>query len=76
MIGLAAFALIQAATSPAATDPASKVRCVRIEETGSFVRKKRVCHTEAEWRMLERRDNTELDRMRDRTPINSQRPVG
>ena len=85
MIGFLLAAALQAAPAAApvsATTPAStpvaaaKKRCKRQQETGSFVRATRVCHTEEEWRALERRDNIELDRMRDRTPINSQRPVG
>jgi hypothetical protein len=55
---------------------AEKVRCRRVEETGSNIRGKRVCHTDAEWRALHRSNNMDLDRMRDRAPINSQRPTG
>ncbi|WP_333573315.1 hypothetical protein [Sphingomonas sp.] len=79
MIGSVALLLAIAQTaSPSAAAPAAapKVRCVRVEETGSLIRKKRICHTQGEWRLIERRDDTELNRMRDRTPINSQRPNG
>ncbi|MBB3911425.1 hypothetical protein GGQ81_002059 [Sphingomonas desiccabilis] len=77
MLSLLAAALALQASPPALPTPTPpKKRCVRIEETGSYVRKQRVCRTEAEWRALERRDGAELDRLRDRTPINSHRPDG
>lgn len=78
MISLLLLAAVQTAASPAPASPPAepKLRCRSSGETGSFVKKKRVCHTEAEWRALERRDDIELNRMRDRTPVNSQRPVG
>jgi hypothetical protein len=76
MISLLALAILQAAPPAAPPTPAPRLRCQRGEETGSYVRKKRVCRTDAEWRALERRGNVELDRLRDRTPINSQRPDG
>ena len=34
----------------AAEDPDQKIKCRRIEITGSLVRKERVCKTVAEWR--------------------------
>lgn len=36
-------------TPPAAQDDGEKVICKRIEDTGSRVRKTKVCHTKAEW---------------------------
>ncbi|MFS0773425.1 hypothetical protein [Sphingomonas sp. 1P08PE] len=83
MIALALSLAVQAAappatppaTAPAATAPA-KLRCRRIETTGSFARSRRVCRTDAEWRAAQGRSDLDLDRMRDRTPVNSQRPVG
>lgn len=76
MIGVLALVVLQTAQPAATATPAPKMRCVRVEETGSYVRKKRICRTLEEWRALGRRDDMELDRMRDRTPINSQRPEG
>jgi len=58
---------------PGKYDPA-RVRCKRIAETGSFVKKKRVCHTEAEWRELQEDTDRQLDAMNDAARINSMRP--
>ncbi|UYY57638.1 hypothetical protein [Sphingomonas sp. S2-65] len=78
MIGFLLLAAVQttASAAPATPPDAPKMRCRSSFETGSNVKKKRVCHTDAEWRALDRRDDIELNRMRDRTPVNSQRPVG
>lgn len=40
-----------------ATDPDQKIKCKRIEVTGSLVRKERVCKTVAEWRALQESGN-------------------
>ena len=41
------------AETAAPVDPDQKVKCRRIEVTGSLVRKERVCKTVAEWRALQ-----------------------
>ncbi|SEN73465.1 hypothetical protein SAMN05192583_3436 [Sphingomonas gellani] len=65
------------ATAPSPTQEAApKLRCKRQAETGSYVRATRICHTEKEWREIERGNSLEMDRFRDRTPINSARPLG
>ena len=46
-----------AAESTAEPDPDQKVKCRRIEVTGSLVRKERVCKTVAEWRALQESGN-------------------
>lgn len=77
---LVVAAALQAASAPTpaptAVTTSTKPRCKRIAETGSYVRATRICHTEEEWRAIERGNSLEMDRLRDRTPINSQRPVG
>lgn len=78
MIGVFLLVTVQAvpAAVPApAPSPTTKLRCRRMEETGSYVRAKRVCRTDAEWRALQRREDIELDRLRNREPIN-QRNLG
>ncbi len=45
-----AAATAQVAVMPA--DPLDKVRCVREDVTGSLVSKRKVCHTEREWRRI------------------------
>ena len=50
--GMATTAAAQdkAAVPAVQADPATQVVCKRIEETGSLVkRKKKICHTRAEW---------------------------
>lgn len=37
------------------------IRCRRLEETGSLVRKQRVCKTNAEWRALSEQGNRDAD---------------
>lgn len=49
------FLIMAAATAQAAPEPANpldKVRCIREEVTGSLVAKRKVCHTEREWRRI------------------------
>lgn len=42
-----------AAQAQAKADPATEVVCRRVEETGSLVKKKKkICHTRAEWDKL------------------------
>lgn len=42
-----------AVQAQASTDPAAEVVCRRVEETGQLVKKKKkVCHTRAEWDRL------------------------
>lgn len=48
----AALMLAGSSTSATAAEqvrPADKLICRRMAETGSLVRKKRVCHTQGEW---------------------------
>lgn len=41
------------AVPAAQTDPAAQVVCKRVEETGSLIKKKKkICHTRAEWEKL------------------------
>lgn len=49
------LALLLAATPMAASPPSpepQKLICRRFAETGSLVKKKRICHTKAEWARL------------------------
>lgn len=41
-------------------DP-NAVRCRRLDETGSLVRKTRVCKTNAEWRAISEQQNRDAD---------------
>ena len=58
--------LIMAATTPPSVpetpDPLDKVRCIREDVTGSLVSKRKVCHTEREWRRI--RGNAESEARR------------
>jgi hypothetical protein len=63
---LLATAAAQAAPQPA--DPLDKVRCIREDVTGSLVSKRKVCHTEREWRLI--RGNAESEARRITQPGN------
>ena len=39
-------------TAPAATDPDQKIKCRRVEVTGSLLKKGKVCRTVAEWKVI------------------------
>ncbi len=54
LIPAAALLLVAATDAPGKKEPAdpNKVRCKSQVETGSLVRKAKVCRTEAEWRRL------------------------
>lgn len=57
------FADAAASAPPPAPNPADKIVCRRILETGSLVKGQRVCHTRAEWARLAdlgRRDAEDL----------------
>ena len=64
--------LTMAATTPQSVpesaDPLDKVRCVREDVTGSLVSKRKVCHTEREWRQI--RGNAESEARRITQPGN------
>lgn len=61
-------------TEPAATqDPDQKVKCRRVEVTGSLVRKERVCKTVAEWRAIQESGNQNA---RDIVDHSRTRPAG
>lgn len=47
---------VHSTTAPTTPKPASKLKCISTEVTGSLARRVRVCHTPEEW-----------DRLRDRT---------
>lgn len=38
--------------APAATDPDQKIKCPRVEVTGSLLKKGKVCRTVAEWNVI------------------------
>lgn len=41
-----------ASPAPAATDPGQKIKCRRVEVTGSLLKKGKVCRTVAEWKVI------------------------
>ncbi len=60
-----------AAAAPAATEqvftpatPPEKLTCRRYAEIGSLVKKKRVCHTAAEWKQIDSAAQRNLDDIR------------
>lgn len=64
-----------AATAQTAKEPEeTKLRCKRYEETGSFVKKRRVCMTEAQWREAQAETTRELREMEAASRINTVRP--
>ncbi len=38
--------------APAATDPDQKIKCRRVEVSGSLIKKGKVCRTVAEWKVI------------------------
>lgn len=56
MSSSAAFAKDAAASNDSASDE-NKIRCRKIEVTGSLVRKTKVCRTVAEWREISEKGN-------------------
>lgn len=61
------------ATAAPADDPDQKIKCRKIEVTGSMVRKGRVCRTVAEWRATQESHNYAARRM---VEDNTGRPSG
>lgn len=62
-----------AATAAEQVRPADKLICRRMAETGSLVRKKRVCHTQGEWARISdaaRKNTQELQDARNGTQGN------
>ena len=59
---LAASGASAAPATPAAAD-SGKVRCKRQVETGSLVKARKECHTEAEWEALRRQAREDRDRL-------------
>lgn len=57
----------------AASDPDQKIRCRKVEVTGSLVKKGRVCKTIAEWRAIISNGN---DNARDLVEDGTTRPNG
>ena len=54
-MSLSSILLVMAASTAQPTEPANpldKVRCIREDVTGSLVSKRKVCHTEREWRRI------------------------
>ncbi len=47
----------ESATPTAAADPDQKIKCRKIEVTGSLVKKGKVCKTVAEWRAIAENNN-------------------
>lgn len=61
------------ATAAPAADPDQKVKCRKIEVTGSIVKKGKVCRTIAEWRATQDSHNSAARRM---VEDNTGRPSG
>jgi hypothetical protein len=53
MAAAQAAAPVEAAPAPAPKAAKTKVVCKRFEDTGSLVRKRKVCHTRTEWSRLQ-----------------------
>lgn len=70
---LLATSAAASAQTPERSDDA-KLRCKRFEETGSFVKKRRVCLTEKQWRDLQAETDRELRAMSDAARVNPIRP--
>ncbi|WHO39202.1 hypothetical protein PMI04_000955 [Sphingobium sp. AP49] len=68
LVGLS-LVTIPVTVSAQSPEPAAKldkndpnaVRCRRLDETGSLVRKTRVCKTNAEWRAISEQQNRDAD---------------
>ena len=60
---LAALLVTAAAEAPPPAKPAEKVRCKREVETGSLVKVRKECHTEAEWQAVYRQAREDRDRL-------------
>ncbi len=61
------------ATAAPAADPDQKIKCRKIEVTGSIVKKGKVCRTLAEWRATQESHNSAARRM---VEDNTGRPSG
>lgn len=44
-------------TNPAAADPDQKIKCRKVEVSGSLIKKGRVCKTIAEWKIIQNNGN-------------------
>jgi hypothetical protein len=51
LLTTAAFAQ-NVSPAPAVTDPDQKIKCRRVEVTGSLLKKGKVCRTVAEWKVI------------------------
>ena len=55
------FAAVQAAENTVDKNAPEAVRCVKVHETGSLVKKQRICKTNAEWAKISQSDKRETD---------------
>lgn len=62
MIG--AVLLLTLATAAPPAPPPEKLRCVKRLETGSLVKKTKVCHTRADWARINAGSQNDLEEMR------------
>ena len=65
--------MLAPAAAEAAPAAADKVVCKRFEVTGSLVKKRRACYTQAEWKKMNERDQ---DAARNMIDENRGRPSG
>ena len=56
MIYTMLFAMLASGTTAANPREADELVCKKFEVTGSLVKKKKVCHTRAEWKKINERD--------------------
>jgi hypothetical protein len=57
---------------PESTDPLDKERCIREDVTGSLITKRKVCHTEREWRQIRGDAESEARRINQPGNLNGQ----
>lgn len=76
MPALTIIVALLAASGDAPQPAQEKLRCKRIQETGSFAKSRRVCLTEAQWRELQAETDRLLKAMDDAARVNSTRPRG
>lgn len=74
LTSLASPGVAAESTSEAPTDTAKK-RCKTIYETGSFVKRRKVCQSEKDWRALEDATDRATNTLMDGALINARRPL-
>ena len=68
ILSLTGPALAENSTVKSGSKSFKKQRCVTVPEIGTRLAKKRICMTEAEWRDMQQRTNTDMSQVQGQKP--------